>query len=551
VSLKDALIEALPGKADLYPEFDCKVHYIHTPPKPCDPLFSTPLGYDPEKTRLASHFLTVSVGAGSVAGTTGQLPKYCENQQEGVFGIGIEVLVYSSKYLTTLFVSKADTTGYIPSHPPSRTKTICKTFLIWLTTQERQTHPSRKVVVSLFARSQSQYLFPGSIEHSTKHVLDDRQLIKWWAKVLDPLLDLSKDVEEQAAPEVPADIQGYLTVPGYDRHELRAQLPRTTHGHGRTWSPGNPLRELAKTRGAPEDAPARCLLPRFPDDPKARFIQELDDEVGLSEDASTMVSQSKRRNGQWNNIRDLDRFWEAMEFRQECSSGRVVGFLWIVIAPSSDGKPSDGNAESQESSQGVISSDPAMLQDMPPTPPVKSSPKKRKRKPLSGPIIPRKPRLKGGSSSLTATSAGLNDMVNGTDNQDGLLLSKDAYDQAMQTLLHLDFAHLEVAARSTAKWVHEVMRSCGLSEDFALEIAGTAKPTQAELAPALHQPPKPKGQVNDLGGMVRKKRKAGDEGVSEGHAVAEARAETDGADMPAVNVLGAGMMKKKPKPSAS
>ena len=286
-----------------------------------------------------------------------------------------------------MFVSKADTTGYIPNQRPSRIKALCTTFIKWLVEQQRHHHPRRKVVVSLFARAQSQYLFPGSAEHVNKHVLDDRQLIKWWAQVLDPLLDVAIDTEQRH------DVHGYITIPGYDSQELRSYVPRPTHTHGGLWKPGHPLAELAETRGVSPAAPPRSLLPRFPDDPKARFMSDLDDEVGLAEDAHVTVSPSKRKSGRWNNVRDLARFWEAMEFRQECSSGRVVGFLWVVVPPTKtvdqdqDGKPEADAGFSQESLQDIPTSEPAAHRDTTPTPSKPSSPKKRKRKPLTGPII--------------------------------------------------------------------------------------------------------------------------------------------------------------------
>ncbi|KAK3110157.1 hypothetical protein LTR53_015850, partial [Teratosphaeriaceae sp. CCFEE 6253] len=454
---------------------------------------------------------------------------------EGALGLAIEVLIYTTKQLTTLFVSKADTTGYIPNHRPSRIQALCTTFVQWLVEQQRHRHPRRKVVVSLFARAQSQYLFPGSAEHSNKHVLDDRQLIKWWALVLDPLLDTAGEAEPGP------DINGYITIPGYDSQELRAYLPRTSHSHGRFWKPGYPLAELAETRGVPPTAPPRSLLPRFPDDPKARFMSDLDDEVGLAESAPVTVSPSKRKSGRWNHVRDLPRFWEAMEFRQECSSGRVVGFLWVVVAPVAtvtEGNDVDVDAGcSLESIPGV----PRVTQrETTPTPASYGEPKKRKRRPLTGPIIPRQPRLKGGSSSLTASSADLNGMLDST-RGDGLLVSQEGYDRAMHTLLHLDFANLDVAARSTTKWVAEVASIAGLAGDWAVEVAGTAS-VVGESRPMGDSGNVGKtGEVNDLGSMVRRKRKAGEEALPpQDHSVK--------IELPAVNVLGAGAVRKKPKP---
>ncbi|KAK5683261.1 hypothetical protein LTS10_004792 [Elasticomyces elasticus] len=549
-SLAEALATALPTGLTTeagvnLPAFQGELRYLHTPPKPCDPLFSPPPGHEPEKTRLSSHFLTFSINACDAVGYDPIVNSALEAQEEGVLGIAIELLVYTTRYLTTLFVSKADTTGYIPSHPPSRTKAVCSVFIKWLVEQEQQSHPHRKVVVSLFARAQSQYLFPGSAEHNNKHVLDDRQLIRWWARVLDPLLDVASDQDGKS------EINGYVTIPGYDTQELRSYLPRTQHSHGRQWKTGHPLAELAETRGVSAAAPPRSLLPRFPDDPKARFMQDLDDEVGLAGDAPVTVSPSKRKSGRWNNVGDLARFWEAMEFRQECSSGRVVGFLWVVVSPASN--PNDGSqltdamkddiASLEQGSIRTLADAPDIvisaptsklhhslsdLRDTTPTPSqsnTASPTKRRKRKPLTGPIIPRQPRLKGGSSSLTATSTDLNGMLNSI-RGDGLLITQEGYDRAMQTLLHLDFANLHISARSTTKWVNEVASVCGLASDWGVNVVGRAIVASPEPKTSTASNGGSGGAINDLGGMVRKKK----------------RKDIDVA--PTVNVLSA---RKKPK----
>ena len=517
-SLRDTIGRTVPST------FNCKIRYVNTPPRRCDALFSPPPGSEPEKTRLSCHFLTVSIKPRS------------SDEGDDVLALGIEALTYHTKHLTTIFVSKADSTGYLPQQRPSPIRQIATAFLRWLSAKQRQKHPKRELVISLFARSQSQYLFPGSAENGKKHILDDRQLIKWWARVLDPLF-----------PEGGSTLEynGYITVPGYEGMEVRRFFPPAAH-IGKQWHPGNPLIQLAETRGISKDAPPRCLMPRFPDDPKARFITDLDDEVGFSED--TMISPSKRKTGKWKSIWNLDRFWEAMEFRQECSSGRMVGFLWLVIQDPkarqsrAQAQQNGGDEEaSQESLADATTNDPSSQQQDRLN--ANGSPKKQRRKPLTGPIIPRQPRLKGGSSSLTASS-GLDSMLN-TAVEDGLVLSREGYDQAMQTLLHLDFANVEVAALSTSKWVKQVANSCGIQTDWSIDITGTAVPMDA-IATVNGN-----GQVNDLGGMVRKKkRKAEDSVVEERYEVAETRTEESSSEKAAVNMLGSGMVRKKPKAAA-
>ena len=500
-SLKDDLAATLPDG------FECRVRYVRSSPKPCGALFSPMQGDEPEKTRLASHFLTVS--------TT---PK---GATEDTLFLGIEALVYTTRHLTTIFVSKADSTGYLPQQRPSPVRVIATTFLKFLASKEQSKHPSRKLVISLFARSQSQYLFPGSADNTGKHVLDDRQLIKWWARVLDPIIP--KPDEAQSPWPIPdVEFEGYITIPGYSSTELRSFMPPSSN----YWRAGDPLFQLARTRGISRAAPPRCLLPRFPDDPKARFMQDLDNEMGIAEDAVAFASPSKRKTGKWKSVRDLARFWEAMEFRQECSSGRMVGFLWLVIRSkysedddevSPPASPSRGMSQNSVSAIGTASA---------------SSPTKKRRKVLTGAIIPRQPRLKGGSSSLSSTSD-LTTMFS-TATSDGLVLSKDGYDKAMQKLLHLNFSNLKASAESTSRWASEVSGICGIKNDWSLEVIGTAKTVANEVNGGAPQ-------VNDLGGMIRKKRKVEDQATT-------AQAEEV---KPAVNVLGAGTIRKKSKPNTT
>ncbi|KAK5162921.1 uncharacterized protein LTR77_011082 [Saxophila tyrrhenica] len=468
------------------------------------------------------HFLSASVNPSG------------EATPRDVLVLGIEVLVYSTKHLTTIFVSKADSTGFLQRQRPSPVQTIITTFLSWLSNQERQKHPSRRIVISLFARAQSQYLFPGSAENSKKHVLDDRQLIKWWARVLDPIIP-SPGTANPSDDNQEASHEGYITVPGYEGAEVRQFMPPSNGSSGRPrWKSGNPLPELAQARQIQDDAPPRCLLPRFPDDPKARFMQDLDDEIGLTGDTANPSPTKKRKSGKWSSIRDLDRFWEAMEFRQECSSGRMVGFLWLVTRPPPSSRGENvANGASQESMFDSQNSE--VLSQPEEVASVSRSPTKRRRKPLSGPIIPRQPRLKGGSSSLTASSD-LSGMLD-TGIADGVVLPKEGYAKAMQTLLHLEFNTLDAAVTSTSKWVSEVSATGGFQAGSSIEVQGTAKVATSAVTNGGN------AQVNDLGGMIRKKRKLEDPFVSRPEEAQKAQ--------PAVNVLGAGMIRKKTKPVSS
>ena len=126
---------------------------------------------------------------------------------------------------------------------------------------------------------------------------------------------------------------------------------------------------------------------------------------------------------------------------------------------------------------------------------------------------------------------------------DGLPLTQDGYDSAMQTLLHLDFANLEVAVRSTYKWIMEVRNAAGVQTDWSLEILGTAKLGHESKHAVGNGLP----SVNDLGSIIRKKRKAEDSSTSNAYDVGERVIPAH--KTPPVNVLGGGMVRKKSKAS--
>jgi len=171
-----------------------------------------------------------------------------------------------------IYVSKADTTGYAPA---SITRQVTTAFLRYLL------HYSGGGTIQLFARSQPQYIFPCSATNGKKHILDDTQLIKWWLRVLSPL-----------------DGVGKVFIPGVDKYKIRSYYPE-----GGNWEHAPP--------GAGEGGMgvlAQDVVPVFPDDPKVRFLDDLKADGQLS-------------------TTTLDQFWQLMEHRQECSSGRLVGFI--------------------------------------------------------------------------------------------------------------------------------------------------------------------------------------------------------------------------------
>ena len=575
-SLKDLLAEQLPKDVPF------TFYHYSTPPSKSPALFSAPPHLKSERTYCESHFLSATIKPNDAQ--VSRLP-------EELLVLAIEVLIYTTKRLTTIFVSKADSTGYLSelqlprSQSGSPLKAICGTFVSWLA-RERQ-REGKKLVISLFARAQDQYLFPASIDNKNKHVLDDRGLVKWWCKVLDPIVweyqaeeerkpfqeRLAEGESSSSTPQSATTAKGYLVIPGYESYDtLRYVPPTPVPNTPRRWAAAHPLLQIAPHPAAPP----RCLVPHFPDDPKARFLDELDEELpdrgeGVIADGGT----PSRSNGMWKSVKTLEQFWEFMAFRQECSSGRIVGFIWVVISPPKDTIPEeDEDTPSQlshASQQSTFDS-----QESQPTPRKrKSNNKKRRTKPpkLTGPIPLLLPRIKTNSSNLSATSTTSTTSTSKlpeispyytwpTNSRGTICFSTKNYNRAHEVLIHSSFATRAAAARSTLQFKKEVAVLGGVGEwgftvvgrkEVGISAAGVtpgATPGTA-AAPVTVMTVKKKrkdgdavtGEANGAttldAGLVRKKVKVEPTLVQSGPAVT-----TNG-----VQVLGAGLVRKKPKPA--
>ena len=545
-SLRERLARALPDGHRF------TIHHISTPPTRSRPLYAAPPGELAEETYCESHFLSLSIVA--------------EGNPVQVFGI--EVLIYSTQFLTTLFVSKADSTGYLhllnlPPGIPSPLKQISLTFLQYLVRGRRRS--DRRLVLSLFARAQNQYLFPGSIENSHKHVLDDRGLIKWWCKVVDPLLGaypddsgVSSDKRLGVAEEEPeVRSHGFLRVPGCDKYETRTFLPRIDRGRkpdGNRWHTSDPLRELGKS----PDLPERCLIPRFPDDPKARFVEQLDEELP-GEDSQrpeskfqdSGASSNSRDTGQWRSVKSMEQFWDMMSYRQECSSGRLVGFLWAVFQPSTSvgAKAAvDGDEGSRYSSQAALPTPEISQQHesalLPPQSPLRSSPV---------PDIPTTPsRTSAAPSQHTPapTPQKVKDVAIQSQPEETrfyywpkssrgeVVLRQKDYQRAGNLMLRLDYENLEVAKESTKKWITDIaerasIRVWGHGILGLAPIAATSAVEQREADPVF---------LN--AGLVRKKKRPIDE--VNGH-TAEIKPGSGGLEANTLATGETGLIRKKAK----
>lgn len=475
------LLSSLLGSALPLPlDASLKVYHVSTPPTPSSPIFKPKPGGQDDATFCESHFLSVSIP--SLQGLE-------------LLALAVEVLVYTTSTLTTIFVSKADTTGYLylDKIPKDRdvSKIILKEFVQYLLDARRKR--GQKVALALFARAQNQYLFPGSIDNKRKRVLPDRELLRWWCRVLDPVLRSSENATAHVlvAGAQMADTKRYVYPPSAE--DDLPDKPR--------WSWSYPTHLIA----ADPSAPTQCLLPRFPDDPKTRFQEELDEQVA--------------KHGKWTSPSTLDEFWAMMSYRRECYEGRSVGFLWMIFPPTAEtsnvvngdakGKEStisetgDGSASlptpahSQshlETSNGVHASAAAsettpapLAATLPPsstlnlssdpTPDVSEASSTTQPKPTSpppsSPILPVAPLPKPEKDQKFYDAAQKDPVPWPASSRGELILSEEQYHSLMDHLLQLDFSDQELSAESTKSWISKAAELASVSGSWGAAIKGT------------------------------------------------------------------------------
>lgn len=542
-SLEELLAEQLPK------EVPFTFYHYSTPPTKSAALFSAPPHGKSERTYCESHLLAASINPQDASSL---------KAPEELLILAIEVLIYTTRNLTTIFVSKADSTGCLSelqlprAQSGSPLKVICGTFVSWLA-RERQ-REGKKLVVSLFARAQDQYLFPASIDNKNKHVLDDRGLVKWWCRVLDPIVWQYKAEEERqsftqrlkegtdqdsngTASRPEATAKGFLVIPGFEPYDtLRYTPPSPIPNTPRRWASTHPLLQIAPH----PNAPPRCLVPHFPDDPKSRFLDELDEELP-DRGTDAMVAQGgtpSKSSGIWKSVKTLDQFWEFMAFRQECSSGRIVGFIWVVITPPIPSITEDGAEPSQQSAPQNASPSQESVQ----------SPKRRrkiKRKTKSkteyGPIPLRLPRIKQASSDLsttsnTSTKSASKELPETTPyyrwpahSRGAICFSTRDYDRAHEILIHQNFCSRASTAKATKRWREEIAVLGGVDKSWGKTVVGKKEHVATAAQATTSAAP-----VTTVMG-VRKKRKP------------DVTATTPSAVDESVRELDSGMVKKKPR----
>ncbi|CDK25694.1 unnamed protein product [Kuraishia capsulata CBS 1993] len=144
----------------------------------------------------------------------------------------------------------------------------------------------------LFTRAEPQYLFPGSDQNHSKHVLSGDKLLKWWADIVDGLVAETFSEIDQLK----------INIPGAE--------PRTverTFGKTGSWKVG----DIFSANNASSSDLAVHRIPLLPDDPKGRFLEHL-----VVENRIKKVS--------------ISQFWVELAIRQEFRLGITVGVIGAV-----------------------------------------------------------------------------------------------------------------------------------------------------------------------------------------------------------------------------
>lgn len=376
--------------------------------------------------------------------------------------------------------------------------------------------------------------------------------------------------------------KGYLLVPGFESLETRQLFPPTTTATHTKWVQGHPYK-----LDPAADITVREVIPHFPDDPKSRFL----DELGSDEKGKT--GKVLARGQGWRNCRTIEQFWELMSFRQECSLGRCVGFLWVVLeggeevkaerkikamkkgnpllTPENSGlqpmtsekgtekEPEKAAPETPENSQpqpepekedekepgkptpapSNSQLDPAPTSEPPLSPETAATPPTLTRSPTTS---PRKSNKRPSSSTAPGSPQKKMRTVNpippisDSPAQSLLLLDEKAYQRVSDSLLnHADFGDFDNARRSSAKWLEgaAIAGGRGGQGSWGVEVRGRIA-VEAEVAVGTGGSTAP--AINIL--AVRKKPKPSDTEVLQ--------KEKDGQGRE-VNVLSASLFRKKPK----
>ncbi|PPR05365.1 hypothetical protein CVT24_007980 [Panaeolus cyanescens] len=351
------VLKGLPGTRTFH------VHVLQTAPRKSNALF--PFAKPkPARAYLQDILILCSEQDGLHPPTTSMDPelvseaKKSESPRVMVTAIEANVYLLAATSSAVLYISKVDTTGQ--GAQPSPTTALVRALIGFFLDPFTRPVPADQVWVQLFARAQSQYLFPNSADWSGKKPLGDRQLCAWWRKVLGRTAeDVKKAYEDRRKVEggEEMDMRMFYILPGFTELE-GAHALKVAGGvngdDGKGWVYGHPYSQKGvrlPCPGAEEGAKnLGVYIPYFDDDPKSRFL----DEIAYTTDGDIKSPQKKRQ--KMDKVQDkreesgaiekkddtkalgelgkvsADEFWERMSFRQECVAGAMTGFFTVIGA---------------------------------------------------------------------------------------------------------------------------------------------------------------------------------------------------------------------------
>lgn len=144
--------------------------------------------------------------------------------------------------------------------------------------------------LSMFTRPEPHYLFTDSGNNPKKHLLPGDKLLKWWLHIVDIVFTDDTLFEQNETS------QGVLRIPGEEIDFITNRYIKNLMGN---WSVGF-------LYGKQNESLHK--IPFFNDDPKTRFLRDL-----ITEDKYESYS--------------IDKFWLDIEGRQEFRAGVVVGVI--------------------------------------------------------------------------------------------------------------------------------------------------------------------------------------------------------------------------------
>ncbi|KAL4073152.1 histone acetylation protein-domain-containing protein [Scleroderma yunnanense] len=350
--LRDALLASLaklPGTREFH------LHVLVSAPRKHSNLY--PFSFPRPKTYLQDILVLLSEQS------TPDAPR--------LFVSAIEAFVYHipSTSSAVVYVSKVDSTGQATT--PSPTPTLVRAFVGYYANPATRPPSVDHLWVHLFARAQSQYLFPNSAEFPGKRPLTDMKLCAWWKHQLS---NVAEELNTQAGDTVRTRL--YYLLPGLGELEASCSLDHIYTSSSVSWVYGHPYSQTdiplpgisgRNSGGAPH---LGQIIPWFDDDPKARFLDEIaytteaegvrsperkrprmdraaprsseEDREDLSDKKDTHGQKEEQTTRALRKV-SVSEFWERMSFRQECIAGAVTGFF--VMAVSSISSPSLSRSE--------------------------------------------------------------------------------------------------------------------------------------------------------------------------------------------------------------